>query len=78
MKLRWAGLLLAGVAPAIGAEDRPAPRDAAEVVQEGDVSQWLQHYQRERGEEWARQQRAQPAGSPASTAAGEEDKREEK
>ena len=25
------------------------PRDAAETVREGDVSQWLKYYQRERG-----------------------------
>ena len=45
--------------PALAAEDKPAPRDAAEVVQEGDVSRWLEHYQRERGADWARQQRAE-------------------
>ena len=35
---------------------RPAERrpDAVEVVQEGNVELWLQHYQRERGEEWER------------------------
>jgi len=33
------------------AERRP---DAAEAVQEGNVEQWLQHYQRERGPEWER------------------------
>jgi hypothetical protein len=45
----------------LAAEDEPAARDAAEVVQEGDVSQWLKHYQRERGEDWARQQRGSEA-----------------
>jgi hypothetical protein len=54
------------MAPVLSAEEQPPPRDAAQIVQEGDVSQWLQHYQRERGAEWAKQQRAQPATpSPA-------------
>lgn len=28
--------------------NEPRPRDAAEAVREGDVSQWLKYYQRER------------------------------
>ena len=37
------------LACAAGAEeDQRAPRDAAELVREGDVSQWLKHYERER------------------------------
>jgi len=32
------------------AEESARPRDAAEAVKEGDVSQWLKYYQRERGE----------------------------
>ena len=46
------------------------PRDAAEAVQEGSVTQWLEHYQRERGEEWAKSKAsggAPAAGSPTST-----------
>ncbi len=42
-------------------EHRP---DAAEVVQEGNVELWLQHYQRERGEEWERAARRK-ADSPS-------------
>jgi hypothetical protein len=49
------------------AEEQPPARDAAQIVREGDVSQWLEHYQRERGAEWAKQQRAQPA-APAPAA----------
>jgi hypothetical protein len=56
-------------------DEQPRARDAAEVVQEGNVTQWLEHYQRERGEEWAKQKadEAKPApvpsapGSPPST-----------
>jgi hypothetical protein len=46
-----AGVLLALSALAIAAEKegREQPRDAAQAVQEGDVSQWLKYYQRERG-----------------------------
>jgi hypothetical protein len=36
----------ASVCAAQGSE--PRPRDAAEAVREGDVSQWLKYYQRER------------------------------
>jgi hypothetical protein len=43
------------------AEEQPPARDAAQIVREGDVSQWLEHYQRERGAEWAKQPVAQPA-----------------
>jgi hypothetical protein len=32
------------------AEESARPRDAAEAVKEGDVSQWLKYYQRERAE----------------------------
>jgi hypothetical protein len=31
-------------------EEPSRPRDAAEAVKEGDVSQWLKYYQRERAE----------------------------
>ena len=66
--LAWLGCALL---PAFAAEDSSAPRDAAQVVQEGDVERWLEHYQRERGAEWTRQPRtveskpaAQEAGAP--------------
>lgn len=57
------------------AERRP---DAAQAVQEGNVNQWLEHYQRERGAAWpapamerdierARQDHPPaPAGQPVS------------
>ena len=54
-------VILLCVAPLHAEERPPPPRDAAEIVKEGDVSQWLEHYQRERGAEWAKQQREQPA-----------------
>lgn len=39
------------VAPRVhSAEETRRPRDAAEAVKEGDVSQWLKYYQRERTE----------------------------
>jgi hypothetical protein len=48
---RLAGVLLALSALAFAAENggQERPRDAAEAVREGDVSQWLKYYQRERG-----------------------------
>lgn len=77
MRLVFLPLLvaLASAAARAGAEDTPPRRDAAETVKEGDVSQWLQHYQRERGEAWSRQQdpprpqseqEKSPAQQPAS------------
>jgi hypothetical protein len=33
------------------AADQARPRDAAEAVREGDVSQWLKYYERERAEQ---------------------------
>ncbi|HEY7759176.1 MAG TPA: hypothetical protein VIA64_07160 [Burkholderiales bacterium] len=61
----------------LSAGEQPAARDAAEIVQEGDVSQWLQHYQRERGAEWARQQREQPTTpAPASEQSERSEERE--
>jgi hypothetical protein len=49
------------------------PRDAAQAVQEGSVTQWLEHYRRERGEEWTRSkppapQVSAPSGSPQPAA----------
>ena len=46
------------------------PRDAAEAVQEGSVTQWLEHYQRERGAEWAksRPEAQNPPEKPAAPA----------
>ena len=43
------------------AEESVRPRDAAEAVKEGDVSQWLKYYQRERAEQ------PTPVASPQST-----------
>jgi hypothetical protein len=53
--------------PAQGAQ-QPRPRDAAEAVQEGNVTRWLEHYQRERGEAWARDRNAAPADPPEPAA----------
>lgn len=66
-------LLAYALLPCIGltAEDKPGPRDAAEIVREGDVSQWLKHYQSERGADWARQQEPiepEPAKMPGDGA----------
>ena len=49
--LRLAALLVLAVPASVGAAEDSAeqrPRDAAEAVREGDVSQWLKYYQRER------------------------------
>jgi hypothetical protein len=43
------------------ADERARARDAAEAVREGDVSQWLKYYERERGAAPAQQQ---PRGDP--------------
>ncbi len=43
-------------------ERRP---DAAEAVQEGNVEQWLQHYQRERAAEWERARAGAPDDADA-------------
>lgn len=72
-----AALWSAGV---IGEETAP-PRDAAEIVREGDVSQWLEHYRRERAQEWEKQRSGNPppetqsAPEPADNAAGATPKR---
>jgi len=59
MSIRWmmpVALLLCAVSahsePAAPPSDAAARPGAAETVQEGSVDQWLQHYQRERGEHW--------------------------
>jgi len=49
--------------PAAAPSRRP---DAAEAVQEGNVERWLQHYQRERGEEWKRAGASGPAKDNSS------------
>ena len=59
-----AGVLASLLAGSCGAADDPPPRDAAEVVKEGDVSQWLKHYQRERGEDWSKQTPSAPQPAP--------------
>jgi hypothetical protein len=46
--LATALLAIAAIAFAAENEGQEPPRDAAEAVQEGDVSQWLKYYQRER------------------------------
>jgi len=44
------GLLAVAASADAGDDDaQQRPRDAAEAVREGDVSQWLKYYQRERG-----------------------------
>lgn len=48
-----------------GGKPATTRRDAAEVVKEGDMSQWLQYYQRERGDGWSKTPAAQPADTPA-------------
>jgi hypothetical protein len=59
-------------APAPEREEQARPRDAAEAVQEGNVTQWLEHYQRERGGDWARQkadaEERPPSPAPAAPA----------
>lgn len=47
--LATALLAIATIAFAAENDGQQRPRDAAEAVQEGDVSQWLKYYQRERG-----------------------------
>ena len=56
-----AAVLLVAAASAGAAEDnvQQRPRDAAEAVREGDVSQWLKYYQHERAPE--------PVRAPADT-----------
>lgn len=44
-----AALALAGPAAAAEGPQPPAPRDAAEKVQEGNVQNWIEYYQRSRG-----------------------------
>jgi hypothetical protein len=62
----WLVAVLGGaLLPALAAEDKPAPREAAEVVQEGDVSLWLEHYRRERGADWARENPVSQQEKPA-------------
>lgn len=43
------------------AKTAPTRRDAAEVVKEGDMSQWLKYYHRERGDGWSKPTADQPA-----------------
>lgn len=54
----WAACLATCSAPGWAGDPATRPPehrpDAAEVVQEGNVELWLQHYQRERGEHWER------------------------
>lgn len=50
------------------AKTAPTRRDAAEVVKEGDMSQWLQYYQRERGDGWSKPSAPPPADPTASKA----------
>ena len=63
--------LLAFAASAGAAEDsaQQRPRDAAEAVREGDVSQWLKYYQRERA---APESAPPPAGTPPAPAETQE------
>jgi hypothetical protein len=53
-------------------EDKQRPRDAAEAVKEGDVSQWLKYYERERAASPLPSQPAQATpGPPAQEKAAE-------
>jgi hypothetical protein len=66
--LRLVVLLAAAVPAGLWAEQQgaePRPRDAAEAVREGDVSQWLKYYQRERELQTPAQPPA-PATEPAT------------
>ena len=68
MTLRALAALLVLTLPAsvcAGQGSEPPPRDAAEAVREGDVSQWLKYYQREREVQTPPQQ---PARSPEPAA----------
>ena len=58
-------------ASAGAAEDsaQQRPRDAAEAVREGDVSQWLKYYQRDRG---APESAPPPADTPQAPAETQE------
>lgn len=55
-RVAWAALAMFAWLPAWSADPRePAAErrpDAAQAVQEGNVNQWLEHYQRERGAAW--------------------------
>jgi hypothetical protein len=67
LTLRLAALLAATVPLGLSAAEESSgqrPRDAAEAVREGDVSQWLKYYQRERALQVPAQQPA-PATAPA-------------
>lgn len=66
--LRLAALVAALVPAGLCAAQQgtePRPRDAAEAVREGDVSQWLKYYQRERAPQPPAPPPA-PAGEPAA------------
>jgi len=70
-------VLCASGAPASAAEPAASAGerrpDAAQAVQEGNVDQWVQHYQRERGHEWERaRQRPEPV-APGAAGAQETD-----
>jgi hypothetical protein len=59
--------------PPTEAAQQPRPRDAAEAVQEGNVTRWLEHYQRERGDAWARDRNAAPGATPEPAAPARKD-----
>jgi len=72
MPIRWmmpVALLLCAVpahsehAARTDAADR---QGAAEAVQEGNVDQWLQHYQRERGEHWPQSRQVESKANAAA------------
>lgn len=68
MRLRALAVVLLLAAPAsicAGQTSERDPRDAAEAVREGDVSQWLKYYQREREAQAPAQEPARSPQPPA-------------
>lgn len=61
--------LLAGSLGADAAEDPKRPKDAAEAVQEGNVQNWIEYYQRTRPPPADRAK--EPVATPAETKPGE-------
>jgi hypothetical protein len=68
MSFRWSTLIALLLCAAQAHADEPAApqpesgqrQGAAETVQEGNVDQWLQHYQRERGDNWPQSTQIKP------------------
>jgi hypothetical protein len=61
-------IALAAGSIALAAEPATRPKDAAEAVQEGNVSNWVEYYERERRESARKPAAASPpAPAPAAT-----------